>query len=194
MKAIIDTSSLLSFCRYYLPFDKNSHLFNLIKNKIEFGDIIVIDKVMDECAAVANGHVLTSMPYLKDPKFLKGAKCPVKTDTITASNHAQFLEQVDRDFQDQSLRRLKKINEAEYVVQKGIFMNSADMRMILTCLNLKERGKKGEEVILVSEESRSLNDSKIFKKIPIICNYVGIQTLTLPRIFEHHYKLKVQFS
>lgn len=32
MKAIIDTSSLLSLVRYYLPFDSNGILFNLIED------------------------------------------------------------------------------------------------------------------------------------------------------------------
>jgi len=47
MKAVIDTNSLLSLVRYYLPFDKKGVLFQFIKSKIETGDIIIIDKVLD---------------------------------------------------------------------------------------------------------------------------------------------------
>lgn len=40
MKVVIDTNSLLSLIRYYLPFDKNGILFQFIKKKIEIGEII----------------------------------------------------------------------------------------------------------------------------------------------------------
>ena len=39
MKVIIDTNSLLSLVRYYLPFDNENLLFNFIKDKIENGEI-----------------------------------------------------------------------------------------------------------------------------------------------------------
>jgi hypothetical protein len=45
MKVIIDTNSLLSLVRYYLPFDKDKILYNFIKNKVQSGEIIIIDKV-----------------------------------------------------------------------------------------------------------------------------------------------------
>ena len=45
MKIVIDTSSLLSLVRYYLPFDKKSLLNNLFKAQIELNNIIVLDKV-----------------------------------------------------------------------------------------------------------------------------------------------------
>ena len=45
MKVVIDTSSLMSLVRYYLPFDKKSILFEAIKTKIANGEILVIDKI-----------------------------------------------------------------------------------------------------------------------------------------------------
>ena len=49
MKVAIDTNSLLSLVRYYLPFDKKSVLFDFIKAKIKDGEIIIIDKILEEC-------------------------------------------------------------------------------------------------------------------------------------------------
>jgi hypothetical protein len=49
MKVVIDTNSLLSLVRYYLPFDKKGILFKFFKNKIEKGEIIIIDRVFQEC-------------------------------------------------------------------------------------------------------------------------------------------------
>jgi hypothetical protein len=58
MKVVIDTNSLLSLVRYYLPFDKKGVLFQFIKSKIENGDIIIIDKVLEECTYNSKGLVL----------------------------------------------------------------------------------------------------------------------------------------
>jgi hypothetical protein len=71
MKVVIDTNSLLSLVRYYLPFDKKGVLFNFIKSKIENGDIIIIDKVLDECKFISKGKVLEKLPYLKIKHFCK---------------------------------------------------------------------------------------------------------------------------
>lgn len=35
MIVLIDTSSLISLVRYYLPFDKDQILYNFLKDKIE---------------------------------------------------------------------------------------------------------------------------------------------------------------
>jgi len=48
MRVVIDTSSLLSLVRYYLPFDKNGVLFGLIKSKFASGEIIMLDAVYEE--------------------------------------------------------------------------------------------------------------------------------------------------
>ena len=52
MKAIIDTSSLLSLVRYYLPFDQDTKLFDFIKSEFENGNLILIDAVYQECDTV----------------------------------------------------------------------------------------------------------------------------------------------
>ena len=57
MIVVIDSSSLVSLSRYYLPFDKNQTLHDFIKLKIESGEIVVIDKVLDECKYISKGTV-----------------------------------------------------------------------------------------------------------------------------------------
>lgn len=52
MKVVIDTSSLLSLVRYYLPFDTNKKLYDLIKQEIKNHNIIVIDEVLSESSFV----------------------------------------------------------------------------------------------------------------------------------------------
>ena len=57
MKVIIDTNSLLSLVRYYLPFDKENLLFNFIKEKIEIGQIL-FGLPAAECHEWGKGDVL----------------------------------------------------------------------------------------------------------------------------------------
>ena len=80
MKIVIDTNSLLSLVRYYLPFDKNATLLNFFKNKIEEGEIIIIDKVYEQCSYIAKGLVFDKLDFLLNKTFLKSAKLPHKTE------------------------------------------------------------------------------------------------------------------
>lgn len=66
MKVIIDTCSLLSLVRYYLPFDKQNNLLNFIRSKIEASELIIIDAVYKECKIIAKGIILDTLFYLKD--------------------------------------------------------------------------------------------------------------------------------
>jgi hypothetical protein len=58
MKIVIDTNSLLSLVRYYLPFDNENHLIDFFKNKIANGNIVIIDKVYQQCQYQEKGLVL----------------------------------------------------------------------------------------------------------------------------------------
>lgn len=91
MKVVIDTNSLLSLVRYYLPFDKKGVLSQFIQSKIEIGDIMIIDKVLEECTYNSKGLVLAKLPYLTDKSFLKSAKVPYKTDDLLVPDTKNFF-------------------------------------------------------------------------------------------------------
>jgi hypothetical protein len=46
MKVVIDTSSLLTLVRYYLPFDKDLVLYNFFKSRVESGEIVILDNLI----------------------------------------------------------------------------------------------------------------------------------------------------
>ena len=77
MKAVIDTSSLISLVRYYLPFDKDGKLRDFLEKQILCENILVIDKVIEECKYQGKGQVIVAFPFLKKARY--------KTDTIIAS-------------------------------------------------------------------------------------------------------------
>lgn len=190
MKVVIDTNSLLSLVRYYLPFDSDGVLFTFFKTKIEEGEILIIDKVFQECKYNSKGIVLTTLDYLNDIKFLKSSKVPIKTDSLLAPSPAKFLRQLENQFVNTVVRQQKKLSDTEFENQKDSFLNDADLKQIILCLNLKQGG---ESVVLVTEETESSNDNKLFKKIPAICKVLEIETLTLPELIAKYEGIDIAF-
>lgn len=62
---VIDASSLITLTRYYFPFDRDMILFNAIEKRIESKNIVVIDKVYDECKYTLQKIVTKNLPYLE---------------------------------------------------------------------------------------------------------------------------------
>ena len=183
MKVIIDTNSLLSLVRYYLPFDNENLLFNFIKDKIENGEIIIIDKVYEQCTYNSKGLVLKQLSFLTDKAFLKKSKTPHKTDTLLAPSPAKFLRMVENQFVVAVQR--KKITDVEFEVSKNKHLEDADTKQIILCLNLMQ---SESEVYLVTEETAESNDNKLFKKIPAMCNELNIKCITLPQLLKIYEK------
>ena len=193
MTVVIDTNSLLSLVRYYLPFDKNNVLFNYIKTKIQTGEIIIIDKVLEECTYNSKGIVIKKLNYLTDKSFLKKYKVPYKTSTLIAPSPAKFLRQIDNQFVNNIIRKQRKLTDVEYENQKNYFLEDADMKLIILCLNLKQESIF-TDVVLVTEETVVSNDNKLFKKIPAICKELNIETITLPELIVKFDDFLVEFK
>lgn len=191
MKVVIDTNSLLSLVRYYLPFDKKEVLFQFFKSKIEIGEIIIIDKVLDECTYNSKGLVLSKLSFLTDKTFLTVSKVPYKTDRLLVPNTRQFFHHLNNTFVNQTVRRSKRISEVEFESEKTRFIESADMKQVILSLYLKNQG---EQVILVTEETESSNDNKLFKKIPVICKELEIETMTLPELIAKYDDVDINFQ
>jgi hypothetical protein len=192
MKVVIDTNSLLSLVRYYLPFDKKGVLFNFFKTKIEKGEIIIIDKVLEECTYNSKGLVLEKLPYLTDKAFLKTAKLPYKTGSLLVPNTKQFFHQLSNVFVNNIVKKSQGLSDVEFENRKSaLFIESADMKQVILSLNLKA---KGERVILVTEETESSNDNKLFKKIPVICKELEIETMTLPELITKYDGIDIDFQ
>jgi len=181
MIIVIDTSSLLSLVRYYLPFDKKKILFEIIKTKIANGEILVIDKIIEECEYTSKGIVVETLAYLKDKTFNKTNKLPLNTEFILPPAPAKFYRMVDNNFVVAVQRA--RLNDIQYDSLKTDFMNSADIKMILTVLNLKNE-KPQEDLYLVTEETEISNDHKVFKKIPAICSQLDIKTMNIQQLLD----------
>lgn len=119
MKVVIDTSSLLSLVRYYLPFDTNKKLYDLIKQEIKNHNIIVIDEVLSESSFVWGKLVIKKLEFLADKDFIKTHKIPTKTKDLLPPSPKKFYNLVDNTFITVNSKRL---NSAQFAQpKKGIF-------------------------------------------------------------------------
>src|SRR5680860_125785 len=95
MTVAIDTNSLIYLTRYYLKFDSNGKLFQLFKNKIESGQIVIINEVLEECKYTSKKIVVQTFDFLVDKDWKKANKVIAKTDIIIPPSPTKFHNIVD---------------------------------------------------------------------------------------------------
>jgi hypothetical protein len=180
MRVLIDTSSLLALVRYYIPFDKENSLKNFIKKKIDEGIILVIDKVFDESKFTSRGTILNDLDFLKDKAR------HFKTDELLPSQN--FFKILDNQLCYASQK--SRLNTAEYELSRNKYLDSADAKLILYCFNASH-SLMLDKPILVTEETNSENDNKLFKKLPSICSLLEIDSCNLPTLLKDHFKINL---
>ncbi len=181
MRVAIDSNSLLALVRYYLPFDTNDVLYNLVKEKIQSKDIAILDAVLTECKFLSSGLILQQLNFLKDKDFKKKYKLPIRTNDLLPPAPARFIRQVENQFAIGVMKN--KLGDHEFEQEKNKWLSSADAKLIIFCLNHIQANSM-EEIFLVTEESKVNNDLKVFKKIPAICEILGINVLTIPELLS----------
>lgn len=178
MSALLDTSSLLNLVRFYLPFDSNNVLKNLFQQKLAEGELVIIDKVIAEARVIARGVILQNLPFITTKVV----------STVNALPPSKFISLTDNQFCDQRVKRLKYSQE-EYQVLKQDYLNSADAGlMIHAMLN------KASNMMVISDESSTLNDGKLFKKIPVCCNLISVNCCTITDFMKNHLNINIVYS
>ena len=180
MKFLIDTNSLLILVRYYLPFDKNDSLKNFIMDKISNGEIILLDKVVEESKYVSKKIIVKTLDFLLDKKL--------QTKTNDLFPYPKFFNMLDNELCNHVQRG--KLNEIEFEAEKNRYLESADAKFILYCLKEKN-SLEIEKTTLVTEETSSENDTKAFKKLPQICKMKEIPFCNIAELFKEHFKIKL---
>lgn len=175
MKVLIDTSSLLALVRYYLPFEKENALQDLIREKIDQGEIIILDKVYEESKYVSKGIIINELP------FIKNKSRHYKTDELLPQ--PKFFRILDTQLAIGIQKN--KLSDVEYLLNRNQFLESADAKLILYCL--RDQNTLGlDKPVIVTEETQAENDKKTFKKLPAICHILGINHITLPELLKDH--------
>jgi hypothetical protein len=180
MRFLIDTSSFSILVRYYAPFDKSGSLKNLFKEKIILGEIILIDKVVEEASFVSKKIIINTLDYLLDKKL--------QTSTDNLLPYPRFFNMLENEFANHVQN--SKLNDIEFEEEKKRYLNTADVKFILYCL--EEKKKLGiDKTVLVTEETSADNDNKPFKKLPQICKMKDIPYCNIVELLQTHFKIKM---
>lgn len=188
MNAIIDTSSLRALVRYYLPFEKDNSLKNLIREKIENNELTILDSVVAEVKYQAQGIVLQALDFLS-PKTPNHVQITSTQDLVP---YPKFINRLDNEFCNKDVVSARELTPEEYASEKNRFLNSVDAKIILYAdrqtyaplFNIPG-------TVVVSEESSLNNDGKVFKKIPVICGMMGIEHCSLTMLLREHFNVKL---
>ncbi|MBN2395638.1 MAG: DUF4411 family protein [Candidatus Atribacteria bacterium] len=171
MEYIIDTSTWVSLIRYYKLFDTSSIIYDFFKRKIENKVFVLINEVSIECSYVSNGFVAKELDFVKDKKFI--------TKTVDILPSKKFYNLLENQFCNAFQRRNLQDFEIENLTES--FIKSADAKIIMTAIAEK---KQGQEIIVVTEETITNNDNKLFKKITAMCSALDIKCVRLPELIK----------
>jgi hypothetical protein len=180
MKILIDTSSLLALVRYYLPFDKEYALKSFIKTMIDTGMIMIIDKVYEESKFLSRGIIIEELDFLKEKKR------HYKTDELLPKQ--KFFNILDNQLCYASQK--KKLSPTEYEQSRNQYLDSADAKLVLYCMK-DANSLDIDNPTLVTEETNTENDNKLFKKLPAICSILNIDQCNLPTLLRDHFKINL---
>lgn len=162
-----------------MPFDNNGLLFNLFEQKVVSKEVVVLDKVYEECSYTSKGIVVQKLA------FLKSKKNQVHTSELLP--YPKFFNQLENNFINALIKL--KLSEVEFENRKNQFLESADAKILLYGLK-----HKSENIIVVSEETEFSNDNKAFKKLPAICKMLDLDVKTLPEYLSTLQGINFEFK
>lgn len=166
MIGIIDTSSLLAITRYYLSLKDERDLLDFIESKFRRGDLIFLNTIKSEAFRTQKGIVIESMKFLDEPELC------VKDEDLLPPAPRRFSNQLDHNL-CVPLQK-KRLTDEQYVLQKEAYMQSGDIKMVLYALNNVEL-----DPVIITEETPLNNDGKLFRKLPMVCNFLGIRYMSI---------------
>ncbi len=176
MKTIIDTSSLVCMAQSYHPFDCTEALESYLRNEMEMGTLILLDKIVDEIRNVSQGIAYNTFTCMQDKKLVRS--------TIDLMPTSKFYNMLDNSFVDRSYKKLKlEDDEDAYMDAREAYVRGADCTMIVYAM--KEQTTL-EPIQILTEETPYQNDGKLFRKIPFICNTLNIPTINVVDYFKQH--------
>ena len=166
MIGIIDTSSLLAITRYYLSLKDERDLLRFIESKFRGGELILLSTIKSEASRAQKGIVMEAM------RFLDEAELCIKDNDLLPPAPRKFSNQLDNNL---CVPLQKKIlTDEQYALQKEAYMQSGDIKMVLYALN----NPKSDPVI-ITEETPLSNDGKLFRKLPAVCDFLGIKHMSI---------------
>lgn len=168
-----------------MPFDEDGKLKAYFQKSFESKELIIIDKVFDECLVTAQGIIVKNLDFI-----LLRTQLIVNTDDTLP--YPKFFTQLDNQFCEKDILKSKNIDSVEFERKKQEYVNDADGKMILYARErINESNLFPQKTVIITEETKRSNDGKVIKKIPAICEILKIECCTLPDLIKEHYSLKL---
>ncbi|WP_028900595.1 DUF4411 family protein [Prevotella sp. HJM029] len=176
MRTIVDTSSLVRMAQSYQPFDSTETLESFLKNEMENGSLVLLDKVVGEIRNIDKGIAYETFKCLQDKKYV------CSTTGLVPS--PRFYNMLDNSFVDRAYKKIKlQGDEDAYQNEREAYVRGTDCTIIVYAMQEK---KTLEPVQILTEESIYQNDGKLFRKIPFICKTLDIPTVNVVQYFKQH--------
>lgn len=166
MIGIIDTSSLIAIARYYLPIKDEVKLLRFVETKLRSGELVFLSTIHLETSRTQKGIALNLM------KFLNDGKLRYNDADLTPPSAKKFSNMLDSNF-CVPLQK-KKLDSEAYAIQKAQYMTTGDAKLLCYALHHMDKNP-----VVITEETMLSNDSKVFKKLPAICEILGIKHMTV---------------
>jgi hypothetical protein len=159
--------------RFYLPFDSDCKLKGFLEKQFRNRVLVMLDVIFQECKLQSNGLVVKSLPFLESEKSII-----VKTTELMVPAPKRFSNLLDNNFCVTLAR--KRLTNEQFTMHKQQFLESGDGKIIVFSLNkMHDPDLLDNEIIVLTDESSTPNDGKLFKKLPTICEFLHIKTITL---------------
>lgn len=166
MIGIIDTSSLIAIARYYLPIKDEVKLLRFIESKFRKGELVLLKSIHLEASRTQKGLALNLMDFLNDRNL------HINDADLMPPAPKKFSNQLDNNLCVTAQRNILRANE--YSLLKDQYMKTGDAKLIFYALNNMDKIP-----VVITEETMLSNDGKLFKKIPAICDILGIKHMTI---------------
>lgn len=180
MVVVVDTCSLHRLVDYYLPLDKGGVLVPLLERLFAAKQMMMTDLVYTECQRISKGIIIEKLPFMKTAAFKKEL---IKTDILIPSR--KLMNIVNDQFAIKP--KLNRLPLEQQQIQRETYFQSGDFSLLYIAFLNKKKLSGGlfpEELQILTDESANENGTSCFKKIPICCKLLGVDSLNIREYLE----------
>lgn len=180
MVVVADTCSLHRLAEYYLPFDKAGKLVPLFKSLFLSGQAVMTWAVYEECRRLDSGMIVAAFPFMRTEEFKKSLVQPEQFIP-----DSKLLRMVTEHFAVKM--KYNSLPPEQQEAQRESFIAGGDFSL-LQCAYMKKKGLAEtlfpDTLAVLTDESSAPNDNKCFKKLPLCCKVLGVETLNIRAYLE----------
>lgn len=180
MVVVADTCSLHRLVEYYLPLDKSGKLVPMFESLFLSGQAVMTWAVYEESRRLDKGAIVEAFPFMRAEAF---KRLIVKPEQFIPDT--KLLRMVTDHFAVKS--KYNSLLPEQQEVMRESFISSGDFSL-LQCAFMKKKGLAEilfpDTLAVLTDESSAPNDNKCFKKLPLCCQVLGVETINIRSYLE----------